>query len=103
MAITMSIGRLCCSTAVAAAIFLATSHARAQITTIGFEEFPPNTVITTQYQHLGVVFGPPGFLPHAMKVAPGEAHSGTMVASISCGPNCGVEFPVPFVTGTFID
>lgn len=71
-------------------------------TVIGFEDLSQDTIVVAQYSNLGVVFGPNGVLPHAVKVGPGVAQSGSTVVSFSCGPNCNQEFPVPSMVATFI-
>lgn len=92
------------SLAVAFFVFLVPSCTSAQSsdTVIGFEDLSQDEIVVSQYSSLGIVFGPNGFLPHAVKVGAGIAQSGSTVVSISCGPHCNQEFPIPWATGTFV-
>src|SRR5438552_1085337 len=68
-------------------------HAQTADTVVGFEDLSQDAIVVSQYRNLGVVFGPNSVLPHAVKVGPGIAQSGSTVVSISCDPNCPQEFP----------
>jgi hypothetical protein len=71
-------------------------------TTIGFDDLPPNTTVTNQYQGQGVYFqASEGLLPAVRTVPGGQAHSGTQVVDID---NCfGCEFFTPRTVGRFTD
>ncbi len=86
--------------------FAVLSPAALAQTVVGFDNLPPGTQVTTQYQARGITFGslpfgPAGLIPVIASVPAGEPQSPPQVADMSVCPGC--EFFTPAVTATFSD